>query len=292
MYLKVKEIIQDQLYAKAFVFHLTNGREYSDIFVFWNEKMQGYKVYTFSTPNYPFLVRVGVPEKYINSILNKLFLSVISLEFLLTFLFATLYLGLIESFTKRIEQQKDMLKDLGLAIMHKAGNFISIQKINLNLLQQKLQDSSIVHRMEKSLSGFQRDVNLMANILEEKKVEKKWLNFRTFVEDTIENLIQDYPDKRLIKSLRDIYVYADPVDLESIVYNLVANAFKHSTSFIHIKMCTKYEKAFLIVRNDIGKGSGTGIGLKLLQRAIERQSGKMSIKMRKRFTVFVVLPST
>ncbi len=291
IYLKIKNIVNELVYVKAFTFFLTNGKEYSDIFVFWNEKMQGYKVYTFSSSNFPFLVYVGVPEDYVDSILNKLFLSIISLEFLITFLFATLYLGVIESFTKKLEQQRNMLKDLGLSIMHKAGNFISIQRINLKLLQQNLTSSPILHRMEKSLSGFQRDINLMSNILEEKEIKKEWLNLKTFIEDTIEDLIEDYSDKRLIKSLKDAYVHADALDMESIIYNLVANAFKHSASFIHIKICVKNKRVLLVIRNDMGKGAGTGVGLRLLKRAVERQNGKISIRIKDKFTAHLLFPS-
>jgi len=293
IYLKVKDIVQDSVYAKAYVFYLTGGKEYADTFVFWNEKMQGYKVYTFSSQNPPFITYVGIPEKYIDDLLNKLFFSILGLEFILTLLFTTLYIGAIESFTKRIEQQSAILRDLGLAIMHKAGNFIAIQKLNLKLLQQSLASSPILRRMEKSLSGFQKDINLISHILEEKETKKEYLNLKQLLEDTLEDIAQDYPDKKLVKNLKDAFIYADAVDVESILYNLLANAFKHSVSYIHIKLCinNKNKTALLAIRNDIGVGSGTGIGLKLLQRAVERQSGKLSIRIKKRFTAFVSFPS-
>ncbi len=285
VFLELRSLVEKLTYSQAYLFYITQGREHADLFVFWKEGMEGYRVYSFSTAN------VGVPYGYIDSMMRRAFIQIIAGEFILTFLLANLYLAVIEGFIKRLKEQNERLRDLGLAVMHKVGNFLSVQSLNLKMLRYRLGDLPSLLRMERSLSGFQRDINLIYHILEEKEARKEWVDLTAIVEETIKEVSSDYAPKRCIKRLRRVYVRADRLDMESIVYNLINNAFKHSISTVHIKLCVSKGLALLIVRNDVGGRSGTGIGLRLLQRAIQRQGGNLSVRIKKYFTVFVVLPS-
>ncbi len=292
LFLELRHLVEKLTYSQAYIFYITQGMEYSNLFVFWKEGMEGYRVYSFRSHTDPFsIVNVGVPHDYINSTMERIFIQIIAVEFILTFLLANLYLMVVEGFLGRLKEHNERLRDLGLAVMHKVGNFLSTQSLNLKMLRDKLGDLHALLRMEKSLSGFQRDINLIYHILEEKQSKKEWIDLTAVVEEILGEISPDYPLKRCITRLKRAYVHADRLDIESIVYNLINNAFKHSVSTVHVRLCASQGKALLVVRNDVGGGIGTGLGLQLLQKAVQRQGGKLSVKVKRCFTVFVALPS-
>ena len=291
LFLEFTRLIDEVFYSQALSFYQSKGKEFSDRFVFWKEGMEGYRVYSFRSLVDPFTtVHVGIPKGYFYSKLNDIFIRIITLEFILILALVLLYLTLLDLFLNRIREQNERLKDIGLALMHKAGNFLTVQKLNLSMLEGRMGKTPALTRMHRSLQNFSRDINLITHILEEREIKRERINLKSLLERVVEDLNADYPEKRVLLRLKDLFVYADLLDMESIVYNLVSNALKHSVSFVQVRLCSTKDKAVLVLRNDIGQGSGTGIGLKLLQRAVQRQGGQMFIKVKNTFTVFVILP--
>ncbi|MFN7064574.1 MAG: hypothetical protein ACK4OF_00265 [Aquificaceae bacterium] len=290
IFLELKRAEEENLHKLAhshYLIHRYNPQHRGDEEVLINptsEKL--YRAYTFEDPLDSFkVVRVGIsPTDRINKFMQKLLV----MEFLLTLTLIFLYQTIIESYTKRLKEKEDWVKNLMLSLTHRLGNFIATQRVLVSLLKKHYSHDKNLQRMEKSLLRAQRDFSLFTNLIRENRsIEKKLYSLKEFILESLSYFEDELKNKRIHLGLRDLYVYMDKTDLEDVIYNLLGNAIRYSSSFLHVKVCPK--SSLLIIRNDtsITPKQGMGMGSELVRRVLESYGYRIRVSIRKSYTVFV-----
>ncbi|MFN3813447.1 MAG: sensor histidine kinase [Aquificaceae bacterium] len=297
LFYEIRSLVDESLYREAYAHYLiyTSNRNYKgdEHFYIQDDKGNAYRIFVFKDPSEPLKdINVSVSKPYVEKLINDPIKRIFFAEFLTIFSVILVYQLVIDNFLRKIHEQEEWTKSLIVSIAHKFGNFLSVQKVNLSLLKSGKTDGSTIRRIERSLSRVEKDMNLFLNILkEEKHMKKEWIRADRILIDLLKDFEEDMMDKRLIAKLSEVYVYADSVDLMDIFFNLISNSIKHSKSFVQIRMCKTNEEALFVFRNDMSSasGGGMGVGNVLLSKVVERQGGKLSVRIKKYYTAFLSL---
>ncbi len=186
---------------------------------------------------------------------------------------------------------KSFLEILLLTLTHKLGNFLSVQKINIELIRLRCKEKSI-SRLEKAYMLMEKDFkfslkvlrNLHNDNMEILNLREEILKVLTFFEDFLS-------EKEVKLSLKDIYIKINPNDLENILFPLIENAIYYSNKRIYIKLCqSKGNNACIFIKNDIKDKKelkGAGVGLKIVEFIIRKYNSLLEIKNNKNFLVVV-----
>ncbi len=297
LFYEIRNLVDESLYREAYAHYLAYiyNRNYKgdEHFSIQDNKGSAYRIFAFKDPSDPLKdVNVSVSKTYAQKLMNDPIKRIFIAEFLTIFSVILVYQLVIDNFLRKIHEQEEWIKSLIVSIAHKLGNFLSVQKVNLSLLKSGRADENTIRRIEKSLSKLEKDMNLFLNILkEEKHMKKEWIRADRLLIGLLKDFEEDITDKRLIAKLSEVYVYADSMDLMDIFYNLISNSIKHSKSFVHIRVCKSNGEALFVFRNDMSSVSGVGMGIgnMLLSKVVDRQGGKLSVRIKNCYTAFLSL---
>ncbi len=235
---------------------------------------------------------VYVKRDYIERKFNNFFINIFLWDVVIIFTLYIFFYFTILRYIKKETEIKSILEIFTLSISHKLGNFLSINKMNIELLKSKCKFREL-ERIEQSYNLLEKDFINVSSFLKNigKTDKKRVLNLRTLIERHLNEFQSIFPDKRIILSLRDIYVKAEEDKLSLIIFNLLENAFKYSDSFIHIKTCQNKRKVTLSIRNDISTDikRTTGIGLEIVTKLLKDTGGVLWKKAGKDTYTVVVL---
>lgn len=297
VFLKLKRLYEEHEYElarKHFLVHLHNPSYRGDeVFAIGDKTSGGFRYYTFSDPTNPIkTVVVVVKQDIVSKEIDRFMKNLLLFEFVVIFLLILLFQLAIELHIKKIKEQEEWLRALMLSITHRLGNFLAIQRVNIALLKNKFYKEPSIKRLEKSLNRAQMDFSIFFNLIkDEKKLEKKYLALDEQVMSMLSYFEEELSNKKLTLRLKKVYVSMDEVDLKDILYNLLSNAIKHSSRKVFVKVCSTRGAVLLAVKNDMGEGErlGMGIGTRLLQEVLKRYDAKLSVRIKRDYTVFVVL---
>ncbi|HQA03692.1 MAG TPA: hypothetical protein PKZ17_03015 [Thermodesulfovibrio thiophilus] len=217
-------------------------------------------------------------KEFLTEVLLWEFLLVLSLMFILY--------QVINRLTKHERDYKNLLELILLTVSHKFGNFITIQKGNIELLKIT-HDEKAINRLESSYNYFQEDFYRIVDTIKSFKnigIQKEKINLKVIIEKHLE-LINT--DKSIIKNLKDVYIYANKQNIDNIVFFLLENAFKYSDERIHIRLTKK----MLAIRNDIAQtDKSSGIGLKITETFAKKEGFKIKYRAKeKNYIVTLIL---
>jgi len=214
-------------------------------------------------------------QEYVKDVLLWEFLLVLSLMLILY--------KIIDRMLKQEKNYRDFLELIILTISHKLGNFLAVQKGNIEILKLGY-DSKALNRLEISYNYIQEDLQKILetiNRFKEIPATKEKINIRELVEKNL-SLIE--PSCKLIINLKDVSINANRHIVENIIFSLIENAVKYSKERIHIRL----SKNFLAIRNDIAqKEKGSGVGLKITEALAEKEGFK--IKYQAKGESYIVL---
>ncbi|HOA84104.1 MAG TPA: hypothetical protein PKN66_09140, partial [Thermodesulfovibrio thiophilus] len=209
-------------------------------------------------------------KEFLTEVLLWEFLLVLSLMFILY--------QVINRLTKHERDYKNLLELILLTVSHKFGNFITIQKGNIELLKIT-HDEKAINRLESSYNYFQEDFYRIVDTIKSFKnigIQKEKINLKVIIEKHLE-LINT--DKSIIKNLKDVYIYANKQNIDNIVFFLLENAFKYSDGRIHIRLTKK----MLAIRNDIAQtDKSSGIGLKITETFAKKEGFKIKYRAKEK----------
>ncbi|TFG30545.1 PAS domain S-box protein [Candidatus Thorarchaeota archaeon] len=211
-----------------------------------------------------------------------------------------------ERITRDAKNRAELYLDL---LSHDLNNIHQGIIIGLELaLQNETTPEELKIQLQTSLDQVNRGVNLIANIQKfstiiDSPTHKVEMSLLPIIAGAIELVRNSFPQRELQVNLKlpddDIIVYADEFLMDAI-YNLLHNSMKHDTSkivttdikveedeeFITIEIedqgpgLDEDSKRALLNRLESGIKAGTGIGLTLVKRIIERYKGKVLIEDR------------
>lgn len=208
------------------------------------------------------LKREYVEERFQDYVKN-----VLLWEFLLVLSFMLILYKVIDRMTRQEREYRDFLELILLTISHKFGNFLAVQKGNIEILKLS-NDPKALERLEKSYNYLQEDFHrVLESITQFKELSysKEKINIRELIEKSL-SLVS--PEVNLKLKLRDISINANRQMFENIVFPIIENAFKYSEGGVQIRLGEKY----LAIRNKITSGEkGSGVGLKIAQALAKKQ---------------------
>ncbi|NPA16403.1 sensor histidine kinase [Persephonella sp.] len=199
----------------------------------------------------------------------------------------------IIKYIKKEEYLRRYLEILILTITHKLGNFLSVQRINIDLIKSKCRIKA-VNRLESAYSLIEKDFKFTIRTLKnlgnaEKNI--KTVNLKDLVEDILHHFIENLKDRDVITRLKNIYIKIDPNDIENILFTVIENAVKFSEKRIHIKMCSDGKYVYIFIKNDVGTvNKGAGIGLEIAEFLISQYGGEIKTHIGRDFLTVLKIP--
>ena len=199
----------------------------------------------------------------------------------------------IIKYIKKEENIKSFLELMLLTTTHKLGNFLSIYRVNVEILKDRCKTRAL-ERLENAYSIMEKDFSIATKTLKKlsiRKKEPKDINIKNRLVEILSLFGQILKDKKVILSLSDLTVRIDDEDLENILFTVIENVVKYSRSKIHVKMCSDKENVYIFLRNDfkdISKGSG--VGLKLVEFIVNQYGGELITRAKKDFLTVILLP--
>ena len=186
-------------------------------------------------------------------------------------------------YIKREKDIRHLLNLLLLALTHRLGNFLSVVKLNLELMEDSKPKERIISSTEKLEEDYKKAMEVLESLSKGYGLGSRIVNVKDVVEGVLKG--SDHrKDIKLMVKLEDTLVRANPIYLEILVGSVIENSLKYAISFVHIKLCG----GLLVVRNDFGSvKEGSGMGLKIARFAAQILGFDLRIKYRNRFTVFV-----
>ena len=225
-------------------------------------------------------------EKYTSFFVNFLLWDTVLILGLYVFFYYT-----IIRYIKREANLRKALELSVLSISHKLGNFLSINKMNLELLKERC-PSKEVERLIKSYNSVEKDFKHISEILKSLDTGSKTtvVNVKTIIEKSMRNFENSIENKNLLLNLKDYYLRTEEEKLKIVIQNLIENAVKYSNRFIHIKMCSKKQKLILVIRNDINSNQdrNTGLGLSIIEKLLPDLNGKIKYRAGKNSYISVL----
>lgn len=242
---------------------------------------EGFKVARYTGKHFIFL-----KEGYTEERLRDFSFFLLMWEAILVIVTVVLFQRVVVRYIRREQEVKDLMSILLLAITHRIGNFISAQKVNLELLEE----DPVLDRLKESVRRLERDYRRTLEVLEELKeghgTEPEVVDLKVLVERVIRSL--PVPEGIELKlRLSQAKVRANPVYLEIMVSSLLENALRYANSVVHVRLCGK--GPLLVIRNDVRTHTGgSGMGLQIVKFVARRIGAEVRFRIRNRFTAVVV----
>jgi len=235
--------------------------------------IKGYRLFKIYKGKYIY-VNVSYIEEGFKKFVFTLFLWEISLSFVLILM----VYYILKRFLKKEQEHKRLLEFILGMISHKFGNFLSVQRVNLELIDA--QNKKAFERIKEAYDFMEKDFQDILKIMrntEQESVAKD--NVEYVVERCIDAFQDRLNDKKIHLSLTDASVASKNDDFYNAIYELIDNASKYSKTYIRIKAIKKRKKLYIIVSNDINsKKSGSGFGLKLVEYLSAKNGWQFDIK--------------
>ena len=196
-------------------------------------------------------------------------------------------------YTKEKERHREFLEMLLLAVSHKFGNFLTTQRINLEMLRED--GNPLTSRLIESCDNMNRDFDQIINtikLLGTHEHPKEKIRLKTLIEETILELTAGPPKKHIRMRMDDVTIVAPPSVLKIILYNLLENCIRYSKSRISIRLTVSRGQAILAIRNDIHKEKekekGRGMGIYIAEKLGTIYGIKMKYRKKKSWFLSVL----
>jgi len=238
-------------------------------------------------------------KKYYNCTISPLMQNDKNLGHLIIIRDVTLYI----SNENRIKKLNEHLKLINKMLRHDISNHLTVASFSIEMLNTN--DIEMKRRAQRSIS---RSFDIIKRMKELENVISKHQELKGYkMSDVFKDIIKNYPEIEFNME-GDCNVLADDA-ISSVLDNLVNNAIVHgSTDRIDVNMITKDGSCIIDIKDygigipdsikeDIfkdefsyGDNKGTGIGLFIVKKSIERYGGEIKVSDNEpRGTVFTLI---
>ena len=221
--------------------------------------------------------------------------KIIFWELILIISVGYIFYKLLVMYIKEKERRREFLEMLLLAVSHKFGNFLTTQRINLEMLKED--DNPLTSRLIASCDNMNRDFDQIINTIkllgaDEQHSEK--IRLKSLIEEIISELPEETAKKEYIRTrMDDITVTAPPGVLKIILHNIIENCMRYSQSNISIRLTASGKWANLAIKNDIRRDAegGRGIGLHISEKLCGMCGMKLKYRVKEnRFFLILQMP--
>jgi len=199
----------------------------------------------------------------------------------------------VNVFLRREKEIKEMVKLFFMLFAHKLGNFLSLNKLNLEILLQKYGSDKSLLRLKRSYDVLEEDFKRSLDYIRtlEDSQGEEVVDLAEIIEKLVMKYHSVFPTKRIELSLLPTRVKVKRGEAESFFQLLIENAFKYASTFVSVDIEKERGSYKITLMNDVGEvPSGTGIGLKLVNFLADKLGWQVKVYPgKKRFTVEVRL---
>ncbi len=297
-FLEFKRLLDMYIYQKvytAYINYLSTGAKSVDNVRILKHPEEGYIVYSFPSEGFGMdHIYVGIEKKEVDELVNHYMTVIVIWEAVLVFMIIIGTFVIVTKLLREIEEHRKFMDLVLMSISHKFGNFIAIQRVNLGILDKNY-DRKAVNRLMIASRKLERDIKTIIHLLErraEERIQIEPVNVADIFKKLIKEFSEELKKKRISYSIKDTVINANIIDMEDLAYNLLSNAVKHSKSRIHLKICKGKEHVLIAVRNDRveEEKEGMGLGMEIIKSIVQRYKGTVRIKVKRYFSVFVIIP--
>jgi len=186
----------------------------------------------------------------------------------------------VSNFIRREKETKELVKLFFLLFTHKLGNFLSLDRLSIELLIRKYGMDKPLVRLRRSYKILEEDFKKSLKYIEALEIESKpeLVDVGELIKELTVKYHTYFPDRRLELHLNPVKVKAVKADVESLFQLLIENAFKYSASFVKVESFRQGKGYTVVLTNDVGGGSsGSGIGLKMVEFLAKKLGWKMKV---------------
>ena len=216
---------------------------------------------------------------YVKKDMNRFVLTLLLWEFSLSFLLILMVYAVLKHYLKKEQENRRFLKFLLGTISHKMGNFLSIQRVNLELIDAD--DKKPIERLKDAYAFMERDFKNIVHVIknmQENKSQK--CNAEDVIRDTFNLFKEKCENKTIDLKLQKAYVNSKSGDFYNVIHELIENSVKYSNKFIHMETIKKGRMLYIVIDNDITeKKSGSGFGLSLVRYISSKNRWNFSTKI-------------
>ncbi len=222
---------------------------------------------------------IYVDTKYIKKGFKRFMTTLLFWEMSLSVILLLMVYFIIKRFLKKEQAHRKFLNFILGIISHKFGNFLSIQKLNLELIETD--NEKPLQRLKEAYSFMEQDFsNILSTIRNTEEDKPKKYNIKQTINQCMDILLQNKEEKNIKLTLTDINIISKNSDFYNIIHELIENAVKYSKTFIHIKTAKKGKYAYIVISNDINKiQSGSGFGLELVRYLSLKNNWQFTTKL-------------
>lgn len=173
---------------------------------------------------------------------------------------------------KEVTEFQDILVE---AVSHRLGNYLAVQKINLELLRGQ-HNPRAFGRIEESTARFENDFQQLIKIMSEFDFEERKhepVDIKTVAEDMLPRF-DGVHRVRVHTRLQSGTLQGNILEIQTLLFILLENAVKYANSCIKIKTGLTNGRSYCFLLNDINPAvsMGSGIGRNIARRLCERNN--------------------
>ncbi len=205
--------------------------------------------------------------------LKHFFYYIVLWECILVIVVSYVFYQLFKRYKRHKREVTEFQDILVEAVSHRLGNFLAVQKINLELLRGQHNPKALA-RIEEATSRFENDFQQLIKImsefdLEERKHEE--IDLKTLTKDMLPRF-EAVQRVRVHKSLQSGKLLGNTLEIQTLLFILLENSVKYSDSCIKIKTGTSSGRSYFFLLNDINPrvSKGSGIGQNIARRLCAR----------------------
>lgn len=242
---------------------------------------KSYILFEVDKPNYYY-----VNSKYFTDKLKDKIFLMVYWDFIILLVVSLLYYFTVHKMISRERRLKNSFEAILLIFSHKLRNYLSTQKINLELL--KGISSTAVLRLENSYNSLNSDITAMENYIRNINItSEKYedVSFKEFINEKIKYI----EDLSIVLRGKDFKVRLNIYDFEFIMFLLLDNILKYAKSKVYLRYGIFKGRRYLALINDLKSNGkhGLGVGLTLSEMLCKKNGFK--IRWKKKDLNFVVL---
>ena len=243
---------------------------------------EGFRVIRYTGKHFIFL-----REDYIRDRLRNFSVFILMWEALLVMALIVIFQRVVVRYMRREREIKDLTGILLLTLTHRIGNFLSVQRINLELLEK----TPALERLKESVRRLERDYRKTLDILEDLKEGQGLEPERVDLKEAVERTVSSLPVRegvRVRMRLSRVYVHTNPVYMDILLSSLIENALRYAKTKVYIKVCEGENGPVLVIRNDIRSyDGGSGMGLQIVRFVTRKIGAEVRYRVKDHFTVVV-----
>ncbi|MDQ7038254.1 MAG: hypothetical protein Q9N26_03520 [Aquificota bacterium] len=243
---------------------------------------EGFRVVRYTGKHFIFL-----REGYLRDKLRNFSVFILMWEALLVMVLIVIFQRVVVRYVRREGEVKDITGILLLALTHRIGNFLSVQKVNLELLG----GSPALERLKESVRRLERDYRKTLDFLEDLKEGHGLEPERIDLKEAVEKIVSSMPVREGVRvklRLSRVYIYANPVYTDILLTSLIENALRYARTKVYIKVCGGTNRPVLVIRNDVRSHTGgSGMGLQIVRFITRRMGAQVRYRIKDHFTAVV-----